>query len=169
MKNKTWTLLALILVAALSRFVPHPWNWTAIGAAALLSGSRFDSVWAGLLVPVAALFVSDLILGLHSTMVFTYGALVVISLGAWFFRERLSGWKSIGGAAVGSSLVFFVITNFGVWLMGGFYAPTAAGLLACYVAGLPFLASQMMGDLFYSGIFFGAWEWLRRSQPAFVQ
>lgn len=168
MKSKTWILLTLILAAAFSRFVPHPWNWTAVGAAALLSGSRFDNVWAGLLVPVAALFVSDLFIGFHSTMAFVYGAMVLISLFAWVLRAKLTDWKWIAGAALSSSLLFFLVTNFGVWAMDTFYPPTAAGLLECYGAGLPFLASQALGDLFYCGIFFGAYQWIGVKQPAWV-
>lgn len=168
MKSKTWILLTLIIAAAFSRFVPHPWNWTALGAAALLSGSRFDNVWAGVLVPVAALFVSDLILGFHSTIAFVYGAMILISLLAWVFRARLTEWKGIAVAATSSSLLFFFITNFGVWAVDTFYPHTMAGLMECYGAGLPFLASQALGDLFYCGIFFGAYEWIRAKQPAWV-
>lgn len=154
--NRLTIVLSLIALAALSRFVPHPWNWTAVGAVALFGGARLGTAWLGLLVPVSALALSDLILGWHPTVVFTWGAFGLIALFAHFFREKMKGGWSLGGAALLASGFFFIVSNFGVWLLSPFYTPDVSGLLACYIAGLPFLASQVMGDLFYVGVIFGA-------------
>lgn len=164
--NKRFAALALlVLVAALSRLLPHPWNWTAIGAAALLGGARFEKTWEAVLVPLAALLVTDLILGFHGTMAAVYGAFALTAVGARFFRDSIHGWK-IGLAAFLASLAFFLITNFAVWASGGWYPMNAQGLIACFVAGLPFWGSQLAGDLFYSAVLFGLWDLAESRVPA---
>lgn len=166
-------LSALILVAAMSRLLPHPWNWTAIGAVALLGGARFEKTWEALLVPLAALFLSDLALGLlagktfgfHETLPVVYGAFALTALAARFFQHSIRGWK-IALAAFLASLGFFLTTNFAVWAGGGWYTPNLQGLIACYVAGLPFWASQLLGDLFYSAVLFTIWQAAEARFPA---
>lgn len=165
MTKRHLTLISIVVLAVFSRFLPHPWNWTAVGAATLFAGARFEKTWEALLVPVLALAISDLVLGWHNTMAFTYGAFLLIALAAHAGRDHLKGWK-IAIAALGSSGFFFLVTNFGVWLAGGFYTPDFAGLMAAYVAGLPFLASQALGDLFYCGLLFGAWSVLEQRVPS---
>lgn len=155
MKTRFWLIASLVGFAVLSRFLPHPWNWTAVGAAALFGGARLDKAWQAILIPVVALAVSDLVLGFHSTMAFTWGAFGLIAGVAHLLREKLTGAPRLAIAALASSGFFFLVSNFGVWFMGGFYSPDLSGLLACYIAGLPFLASQAMGDLFYVGVLFG--------------
>lgn len=157
MSKRFLALTGLILVAALSRFLPHPWNWTAIGAAALLGGARFDKMGEALIVPLAALALTDLAFGSHITMGYVYGAIALTAFVAHLFAEKITGWR-VGVAAISASIGFYLVTNFGVWMSGGLYPATFTGLVDCYVAGLPFLTSQMMGDLFYAGILFGVWD-----------
>lgn len=126
-----------------------------MGAAALFAGARLDKAWQAILVPLVALVISDLILGLHGTLAFTWGAFGLIAGGAHLLREKLTGPVRLAVAAVLSSGFFFLVTNFGVWWMGGFYSPDLSGLVACYIAGLPFWAGQAGGDLFYVGLLFG--------------
>lgn len=154
-------LTGLILFAIFTRFLPHPWNWTAIGAAALLGGARFERFGEALLVPLAALVLSDLVIGFHSTMGFVYAAVALTAFAAHVFAAKMHGWR-LGVAALAGSVFFYLITNFGVWWVDAFYAPNLGGLLACYVAGLPFLATQALGDLFYVGLLFTAWDFAER-------
>ena len=133
--------LVLALFAVASRLLPHPPNMTAIGAVGLYAGAvlRGKQRW---MVPLAALLVSDAVLGYYnlSLMLFVYGASLAVIPCA-----RLSLVPSCCAAA----LVFFAISNFGVWLVTDLYPHTAAGLIACYLAALPFLGYSLMGNLLY--------------------
>ncbi|HEX4810781.1 MAG TPA: DUF6580 family putative transport protein [Bryobacteraceae bacterium] len=156
--------LTLIVLAALARLAPHPPNFAPIGAAALFGGARLRG-WQAYVVPLLAMLVTDPILnwmyGVHTfsvmTVVIYLCFLVNVVLGRSFLRETNSVQRIAGVAMVGS-LQFFLITNFFVWLGAReFYPLTASGLAACYVAGLPFFARTVLGDLFYSGILFTAY------------
>ncbi len=165
--TKVSTLILMVLAAAFSRLIPHPWNFTAVGAMALFGGAYFPSKKQSLLIPLAALFISDLVLGFHSTMVFVYGAFALIGLLGWSLRSQKSAVQ-VGTLSLVSSAVFFLVSNFGVWAMGGFYAPTWQGLVQCYVAAIPFLDNQIYGDLFFSATLFGGYEALKRFVPQAV-
>lgn len=165
MSKRVLALAGLIFIAAVSRVLPHPWNWTAVGAVALLGGARFEKMAEALFVPLAAMMISDALLGSHVTQGSVYGAIALTSLLSFVFRSELRGWK-IGVGALLASAGFYLITNFGVWMSGGLYPATFKGLIACYVAGLPFFASQVLGDLFYASSLF--WLWDRVATPALV-
>lgn len=162
--TQVFTLVMMVLVAAFSRLIPHPWNFTAIGAMALFGGAMFPSKKQSLILPMAALFISDLVLGLHSTMVFVYFAFLAIVLLGWALRENRSVVR-VGTFALVSSSIFFLVSNFGVWIMGGMYTPDFQGLVNCYVAAIPFFDNQIYGDLFFSGVLFGGYEVVRKFAP----
>jgi hypothetical protein len=150
----------LVLAAAMSRLLPHPPNFVPIAAIALSSAVYFDKRFV-LVIPLAAMLLSDLFLGFHSGMVWVYGSFGLIALiGLWLKSNKKP--LPIVGAALASSVVFFVVTNFGVWLMGTMYPKTAEGLIACYVAAIPFFQNTVMGDLVYTGVLFGLFEGLQR-------
>jgi hypothetical protein len=165
---KTRTLIFMTLAAALTRLIPHPWNFTAIGAMALFGGTYFDSKKQSLIVPLAALLISDLILGFHSTMLFVYGAVALIGILGWNLREEKSVAK-VATLTLTSSLVFFVVSNFGVWMMDAMYAKTALGLWTCFVAAIPFFTYQVLGDFFFVGLMFGTFETLKKIVPALAK
>ncbi len=148
----------LIFIAALSRFLPHPDNFTPMTAMALAGGVYLDKRFA-LIVPLAALIISDLFIGFHNTILFVYGSFVLIGLmGFWLkSHKRL---LLIFGAALLSSILFFVITNFGVWLTGGgwFYPRTWQGLIECYTLAIPFFRNTITGDLVYTAVLFSLFE-----------
>ena len=112
-------------------------------------------------MPLAALFLSDLVLGLyrHMEVVYLSFALVVL-IGAGLQRHRTSPF--VAGAAVLSSALFFTVTNFGVWVFEPLYPKTVAGLIACYVAAIPFFWNTLAGDLFYTFVLFGSFALLER-------
>lgn len=161
-------LVFMVLVAAFSRLIPHPWNFTAIGAMALFGGAYFPSKKQSLLIPIAALILSDLVLGFHSTMLFVYGAFLAVVVLGWTLREERTAVK-IGTMALLTSSVFFLVSNFGVWLVQDMYPKNAAGLVACFVAAVPFFDNQIMGDLFFSAVLFGAYESLKIVSPTFAK
>ena len=167
MTTRMMTLLVMVLGAAFSRLIPHPWNFTAIGAMALFGGAYFPSKKLSMIVPLAALFLSDLVLGFHQTMLFVYlGFALVVMLG-WTLTEQKSMTRIVTLSLVSSSL-FFLVSNFGVWAMGTGYAANFQGLVECYVAGIPFFDNQIYGDLFFSGVMFGGYELLKKYAPNFA-
>ena len=169
-------LAALILVAALTRVLPHPPNFSPIEAVALFGGAYFASRYWALLVPLAAMLLSDLVLakingGLYSNWLGSSGMLLVyacVAIGVFLgyrLRGKVTGARVLGYALLGSVL-FFTVTNFGVWLSSSMYPQTTAGLLAAYTAGIPFFKWTVVGTLFYSAMLFGGFELLRRRVPA---
>jgi hypothetical protein len=162
--NRLLVLLSAILVAAALRLLPHPPNFTPIGAMALFGGAYLGRRWLAFAAPIGALLLSDLVLGFYHGMVTVYATVALIVLVGWVALSRVSPLR-VGAAALASSILFFVVTNFGMWLFSGFYPLTAAGLAACYVAAIPFFQNTVAGDLFYSGLLFGGFALLERAVP----
>jgi hypothetical protein len=166
MNARILTLLTAILAAAALRLVPHPPNFTPIGAMALFSGAYLGRRGAvALVAPLGALFLSDLVLGFYSGMLTVYFSVALIVIIGWLALRRVSPIR-VGGAAIASSVLFFALTNFGMWLSSGFYPRTLAGLEACYVAAIPFFQNTVAGDLFYAAVLFGGFALLERTVPA---
>jgi len=166
-----------VVAAFVLRLIPHPWNVTPMGAMFLFSGSRFASRRDSLVVPLAALLVSD-----YAVVQFLYGGqygwfspftwlgFLLVGLIGWTLRRKLTVARVAAGSLAGS-VVFFLVSNFGVWIHGVLYPVTLAGLVDCYLAALPFFRNSLAGDLFYAAVMFGSYQWLRQrairgSQPA---
>jgi hypothetical protein len=158
-------LLSAILLAAAFRLVPHPPNFSPIGAMALFGGAYFGRRALAFAAPLGALFLSDMLLGFHASMPFVYASVGLIVMIGWLVRSRVTA-MTVAGAAVASSLLFFAVTNLGVWLQSGMYPATPAGLAACFVAALPFFQNTIAGDLLFSALLFGGFSLLERSVPA---
>jgi hypothetical protein len=185
--NYFLTALVVFTVMIMSRLIPHPWNFTAIGAGSFLMplifsragffeklnskfsiSEQFKNMFIlvfSLAFSLTALLVSDLILGFYEGVFFVYLATSLCLVLGFFFQETLadvlSGRKTVtsslkiaGGQGLGS-LLFYVLTNFAVWLHLGMYPKTLAGLFQCYMMALPFLKWQLLGDLFYLSILIG--------------
>ncbi len=166
--KKNLVLLTIIVAAAFTRLMPHWPNFTAIGAVALFGGAYFDKKYLSFVVPFAALFITDLIIGLHSTMwaVYLSFALIVV-LGFNLRRQRKP--LNVGLSAVSASVLFFIITNFAVWLSSPMYPFTISGLLESYVAAIPFFNYTLLGNLFYAGVIFGIFELVKLKFPSLVK
>jgi hypothetical protein len=162
---RLFTLVAFIIMAALSRILPHPPNFTPIVALALFGSTYFSQRYVGLFVALAAMLVSDLILGLHTGMWFVYGTIVLISFLSIQLRNNVSILK-VTLTSLAGSVLFYLITNFGVWLNGGFYPKNLSGLVLCYTAGIPFFGNSIVGDLFYCTVLFGLFELAKKKIPA---
>ena len=147
--------MGLILLGVVARLVPHPWNATPTMAIALFAGTYLSKRWA-IILPLVILASTDVLLGWHATIPFTWGSFILTGMLAWWVRQRPSPWRILGGAVAGSSL-FFVLTNFGVWLTGELYPGTANGLWQCYVAAVPFFRTMLAGDLVFTAAFFGGY------------
>jgi hypothetical protein len=155
MNTTRFTILAGMMLAALAaRFIPHPMNFSPIGAIALFSGAQFRDKRVAFLVPMIPMFLADLATGLHVLIPFVYGSFALsICLGLWLRRDRRP-WRVLITALMGA-VCFFLITNFGVWWLLGTYPRTATGLATCYVAAIPYFQNTLLSDLFYSGLLFG--------------
>lgn len=168
-------LAALILVAALTRLLPHPPNFSPVAAIALFAGAYFAQRRWAFLVPLAALLVSDLVLaatmgGLYASWFggvdiwLVYGCIGLTSAMGLGLRGRVSGPRVLGYSLAGSAL-FFVVTNFGAWIGNPMYPQNAAGLAASYVAGIPFFKWSILGTLSYAAVLFGGFALLRNRLP----
>jgi hypothetical protein len=155
----------LILFAALSRLLPHPANFVPITAIALFGGVYLDKKHT-FIVPVAALLISDYFIGFYSGWQWVYGSFIAIGFIGLWLRNHKEVIPVIGASLVGS-LLFFVVTNFGVWITSlEMYPRTFSGLLECYVAAIPFFRNTLAGDLFYVGAMFGIFELSKKYIPA---
>ncbi len=162
MNKRNFTILAVIVIGMMARFLPLPPNFAAIGAIALFGGAYFSNRLLAVLMPLGILFVSDLFFGLidpkmafYSSQPIVYLGFLLIALIGFTLRSNKNPLR-IAGASLGSSGLFFLVSNFGVWLTSGMYAKTLGGLITCYGAALPFLKYTISGDLVFNTVFFGA-------------
>lgn len=165
------TIVSIVLVAALTRLLPHPYNFTPIGAIALFGGAYFSRKSLAFIIPLSAMLISDLLIGFHDSMIAVYGSFLLIVMLGMGLLQKVTPVRVFGSAII-SSILFFLITNFAVWYGStGFYPQTWAGLGACYLAGLQFYQynffgnlffNSIMGDLFFSAILFGVYELINK-------
>ena len=160
-----------VAAAILLRLAPHPWNVTPLGSMFLFSGATFKSRTASLLVPLAALMISDLAVvevlygGRYQWFTpWTWTGFLADGLIGWLLRGRITGLNVLA-ASLGGSIAFFLISNFGVWVDGKLYAHTWQGLVECYAMSLPFFRNAILGDLFYAAVMFGSYHWLTTRVP----
>ncbi|RMG79618.1 MAG: hypothetical protein D6714_16110 [Bacteroidetes bacterium] len=170
---------ALIFMAALSRLLPHPPNFSPIGGIALFGAAWFSKKYWAVLIPVLAMWVSSLILDniflaqyydgfVWFSHPFVYVSILLIVLFGRLVLKNTSPARLVG-ASLGASTIFYLVSNFGVWATSMVtYPKTLEGLMACYAAGLPFFGWTLAGDLFYVTVLFGTFEWVRRQYPTLV-
>jgi len=165
---RTLLALALIMLAAALRVAPHPWNFTPVGAMALFSGAVLKDRRLALLVPLVALFAGDVFIGFHKLIPVVYASFLLNVLIGRFFANRRTVLR-IGAATLLGSAQFFLVTNLAVWWLLNSYAKTAAGLAACYLAGLPFFWNTLAGDACYAALLFGGFALAEQVFPALRQ
>lgn len=166
MKPRLAVLIGMVLSAAVFRILPHPPNLTPIGAMALFGGAYFTDRRLAFLAPLAAMFLSDLVLGFgfgNQTLIVYASFALIVCTGLWLQRRRTL--LPIASATLASSTLFFVTTNFGVWAFGSLYPKTTEGLLACYVAAIPFFHNTLLGDGLYVVLLFGGFALAERYLP----
>ncbi|MCK9400180.1 MAG: hypothetical protein M0Q51_09340 [Bacteroidales bacterium] len=168
-------IATVIIAGAFFRFIPHWPNFTPIAAMALFGGAYIGRKHLAFLIPFAAMFLSDLVLGLHKDMWAVYLAFgLTVLIGTWI-RSNIR-FATVVAASVGSSVIFFLLTNFASWLASPFYPQTFGGLMQSYIAGLAFInngslgisffLNEIAGALFYNGIFFGIYSFARHRLPS---
>jgi hypothetical protein len=151
--------ISLVLVGILLRFIPHSANFTPVAAIALFAGVYLNKKQA-FIVPLLLMVTSDIFLGMHNLVIFTWGSFVLVTL-IGFWAKKHKTFKGIVSSSLVSSLLFYVITNFGVWAMG-WYPQDLKGLFDCYILGLPFLRNFGVATFLYTIVFFSAYELIAR-------
>ena len=163
-----WLLvICLVGLVVAARLIPHAPNFTPIVAAALFAGTVFRSRSLAVALPIAAMLLSDLVIGLEDWRIraVVYAALVLpVCLGLW--GRRFRPIVALLPLAVSSSLLFFAASNFAVWAFSGMYSLDFGGLVHCYVAALPFLQNTVLGDVAWTAALFGSWWLVRYWIPA---
>lgn len=159
------------MAAALSRLLPHPYNFSPVAAMALLGGAVFTRKSLAFLLPLGALFLSDLCFQLFTPVpgfygggqLINYGAFALIVALGWILIPRLHA-RNVVIASLAASTLFFLVSNLATWIFAGGTAPytrDAAGLLNTFVLGIPFFGNTLLGDLFYCGVLFGSYALIR--------
>lgn len=170
--NKTFKIIlifGLIALAAFSRLIPHPGNFTPLAAIALFGAAYFSNKKWAIIIPVLAWWLSDLLLNatvfaqyettlLASYQLWSFLSIALIAVAGYFMLRKIS-FKTIFGSAFVAAIIFFLISNFGVWLTGTMYPINISGLISCYVAGIPFFHWSLLGNIFYLGLMVGVYEW----------
>lgn len=161
-------LTGMILAAAAARLGPHLPNFTPIAAMALFGGAHFADKRLAFGVPLLALLLSDALLGFHAGMPAVYGSFaLIVALGLGLRTDCTV--TAVAGTALAGALLFFLITNFAVWVEGAFYPRTWVGLGECYVAAIPFFRNSLAGDLFYTAVLFGGFALAQRRWPILAE
>ena len=169
---RTIVALIMIVLAAALRIIPHPWNFTPIGAMALFSGAVVRDRRIAFLFPVASLVVSDIFTGFNVLEPLVYVSFLVnVVIGLWLRRRRTPA--RIGTATLLGAIQFFLVTNFGVWVFLNTFPKTTAGLLSCYAAGFPLLWNTLAGDALFAMLLFGGYalaeHYIRRLRETTLQ
>jgi hypothetical protein len=149
--------LGLIALVIIVRLMPHASNLTPLYAVALLAAAVFPKRWA-IAIPMVAMVISDLVIGLHSSIAFTWSGMLVFAWLGFGLTDQPSARRVAGSAVLGST-VFFLWTNLGVWLVTPLYAQTPAGLAQCFTAALPFFRNSLLGNIAFAGVLFAAYNW----------
>lgn len=171
-------IVSVIVFGAFMRLIPHWPNFTPIAAMALFGGTYFSRKYLAFIIPMAAMFLSDLIIGLHNNMIAVYIAFAITVMIGFLLSKKVNTGNVIL-AALSSSVIFFLITNFASWLVMGLYPLNFAGLMQSYLAGLMFFNDGSMGvsfflnsvisTLLYSGIFYSVFYLAQLRYPALVK
>ena len=164
------------LLAAFSRLVPHPSNFTAIGAIAIFGGFMISNRYISILVPIITMWLSDIVLNniIYPSVNFTwfsggfawiYAGILLHTAITFFFKK--SSVTSVLITSISGAILFFVLSNFGVWISSNMYEHSLSGLLLCYSMALPFFGNLLAGNLVFSILLFGTYYILEKRYPVF--
>ena len=151
MNKRELLVLVFCVFAILLRLVPHPPNFAPITSLAIFGGVMFRNKWLGMSLPLLVMFISDLFLGFSMITPWVYGSFLLIS----FISKEVNNKNILMG-----SILFFIITNFGVWVLG--YPKTWEGLVLCYTLAIPFFVNSILGDFFFSYLLKYSFEYSRK-------
>ena len=164
----------MVVLAGIYRILPHPINFSPVGAMALFGGAYFANRISSFIIPLVTLWISDLVINnvifaqyypkftwFYDGFYWVYGSFILIACIGWMLKGKIKIW-SVPMAAISGSILFFVVTNFGVWISGTMYPLNLSGLVLCYTAAIPFFSATLLGDLLFSALLFGIFELLQK-------
>ena len=171
---QTGILSIIILLAAFTRIMPHPPNFSPMAAIGLFGAAHFEKKWQAFFIPLLGIWLSDLVINNYiysssaTNFVWFYNGfywqyisyVLIIFAGLFIFKKGVSLSKTFGGI-VGSSGLFFLVSNFGVWTVSGMYPKNLAGLISCYTAGVPFMNNTIISDFLFTTVLFGSYYLLQ--------
>jgi hypothetical protein len=171
---QTGIISIIILLAAFTRIMPHPPNFSPMAAIGLFGAAHFAKKWQAFLIPLIGIWISDLVINnfvysSHSSnFVWFYGGfywqyisyVFIIFAGLFIFNKGISVTNTLGGM-VSSSGIFFLFSNFGVWTGGAMYTKNISGLITCYAAGIPFIHNTIISDALFTTVLFGTYYLLQ--------
>jgi len=164
-----WLAVALMVAGVVLRVIPHPWNFAPIGAIALFGGAHFERRSFAILTPLLTMFIGDAFIGFHSLMPVIYATYALIAVIGMLLRDRRTSVPAVGGGVLLSATLFYLTTNFAVWMTSAMYAKTTAGLAACYVAAIPYFGNTLASDALFTTAFFGIFAVSERKIPIFAK
>ena len=171
---QTGVLSIIILLAAFTRIMPHPPNFSPMAAIGLFGAAHFAKKWQAFFIPLIGIWVSDLVINNYvynsssSNFVWFYSGfywqyisyILIIFTGLFIFNRGISLTKTVGGM-ISSSGIFFLVSNFGVWAGGTMYPKNFSGLITCYAAGVPFIHNTIISDVLFTTVLFGTYYLLQ--------
>ncbi len=170
-------LILMVLAAAFSRLIPHPPNFAPIGALGLFGAAYFTRKWIAIILPLASLWLSDVVINntlyaqyykeftfFYDGFYWIYGTIALTTFLGFYMLKKVSV-KNVLASSILASILFFLITNFGCWPSNPMYSQDFKGLIACYIAGIPFFGGTLAGNIFYSIVLFGGFELAKSKFP----
>lgn len=171
--KRTLVVSLLVLAAALTRLIPHPMNFSPVGAMALFGGCYIANKRLAFMLPLSAMLISDILLqittgnGFHPVILWVYGSFMLITCIGFYLRGREQRQTIMVASLIGSVL-FFLITNFGQWATG-YYGFDSGSLTTSFVQAIPFFRGTVLGDLFYNLLLFGSYAIIKWRYPMLLK
>lgn len=156
MRKEIYFGIGLIILSILSRFIPHPPNFTPVMAVALFSGAILKDKYLAIAIPVLVMFLTDLVLGLHESVLAVYACMGLFAIAGTYLKKDNYGKITIFSLL--SSVIFFIVTNLSIWLFTDFYKNSIEGLITCYVMAIPFFGYNIVSTLLFSFVLFGSYN-----------
>ena len=158
-------IIFLTTLLILSRIIPHPPNFTPILAGIIFLPFIKRDIKFSVFVPLGAMLISDFIIGMHSIMLWTYGPIIILSLLSYYFTNAKA--SRIASLAIASPAVFYLISNFGVWINSPMYSKDFSGLALCYINAIPFYANSATACILFCSAFFLIYSLLKNNRLSF--
>jgi hypothetical protein len=176
--NVKFAIVAIVIFAAAAlRVTTSIPNYSPLAALALFGGAHFSKKWLAIALPLAATWLSDFVLDntvyapasgeivwFYGGFYWQYGCYALMAVAAYFLMKKVTV-VNVLIASLGASVLFFLVTNFGVWASSTMYPKTTEGLQLCYTAGIPFFKHTLLSDLIHSALFFGGFALAQQYIP----
>ena len=173
MNKKFYLGIGIFFVAVISRLIPHYPNFTPIESIALFGGTYLAYKHLSYILPLVALYITDIILNntilrsyfpdqegfiwFSDYMIYSAVAIIGIALIGKYIRKKIKPTTVLLGAGA-SSILFFIVSNFGVWISSPLYSKTLLGLVECYTMAIPFFTNSLLSTLVFSSVLYGIYE-----------